>query len=71
VEVRVLPEALRRKLRFYGRAQVFDIGGEAKGSGTKITANKNSLAQTLFEGATKFSLAEQLFGGPVKVPAYL
>jgi hypothetical protein len=44
---------------------------EAKGSGTKLTANKNSLAQSLFEGATKFSLAEQLFGGPVKVSVSL
>jgi hypothetical protein len=54
----------------YGRVQVFDISSEAKGSGKKITA-KNTLAQTLFEGATKVSLAEQLFNQPVSVPAYL
>lgn len=59
------------KIPYHGRVQGFDISGEAKGSGTKITANKNSLAQSLFEGATKFSLAEQLFGGPVKVSVSL
>jgi len=49
-----------------------DLGGEAKGSGTQITANTNySLADVLFENVQTKSLAEQLFGVAEKVPAYL
>lgn len=42
---------------------------EAKGSGTKITADKYSLADALFEGAKNVSLAEQLFSMAVMVSA--
>lgn len=55
----------------HGREIEFDMSGEAKGSGTQLTA-EYTLADALFEGKTNVSLAEQLFSLPVsKVPASL
>lgn len=57
---------LKLKKRIFYGCDGFRLTYEAKGSGIKLTANTNSLADALFRGAN-VSLAESLFGLAVSV----